>query len=82
MAPADDRAWPRELSRRWRRRALALLHVPHVLRRDHELDPLLAGLAEGVFVLVDVLLREGVDVLVVADYGMSERDAEVVIAAR
>ena len=39
------------------RRRSALLLVPDVVRLDHELDPLLAGLAEGVLVLVDVLLR-------------------------
>ncbi|MGO9497544.1 MAG: hypothetical protein ACLQA5_12690 [Solirubrobacteraceae bacterium] len=38
--------------------------MPDVVRLDHELDPLLAGLAERVLGLADVLLGQRVDVLV------------------
>ena len=56
-----------------RRGELAGLGVAHPRRRDAELHALLLGRAPGVLVLVDVLLREGVDVLIGALVGRAPR---------
>jgi len=52
-----------------------------VLRLDHELDPLLVGLAKRILVLVHVLLGKRVDVLVGAFPGArgGAADLQVVV---
>ena len=65
-----------------RRGELAGLGVAHPRRRDEDLHALLVGRAPGVLVLVDVLLGEGVDLLVGALVGELRGAADLGVLVR